>query len=154
MTAAAIPSRLALCSAALLAGVVATAPARAAETEARAELIQAVNMRCIYEMGEFGNDAVHACMRLDLDAADALAQYPPEAQASIERCSGAMWMRGYAVVRVCVDRELRAAAAIVRYRETHAAIVRACEEGAGEKGPIKLQACIEAALAESASLPR
>ena len=63
-------------------------------------------MRCMYEMGEFGNLGMQVCVNADQEAVDALKHYPPEADAAIARCFQSLWTRGYAVVQQCVDAEL------------------------------------------------
>ena len=72
-----------------------------------AEITQEIIMRCMYDMGEFGEIGVQACVKADLEAVEALRKYPPEAGRVIDRCFQSQWTRGYAVVRQCVDAELR-----------------------------------------------
>jgi len=73
----------------------------------QADLTQEITLRCMYDMGEFGEAGMQACVQSDLDAVAALRQYPPEAQEVIARCVQSQWTRGYAMVRQCVDRALQ-----------------------------------------------
>jgi len=73
----------------------------------QADLTQEINLRCMYEMGEFGDAGMQACVKSDLDAVAALRKYPPEAQDVIARCVQAQWTRGYAMIQQCVDRTLQ-----------------------------------------------
>ena len=77
----------------------------------KAELMQEVSLRCMYDMAEFGEDAVQTCMRAEVVAAEALTRYPPKVQPVVDRCLQAMWARGYQMVQVCVERELKAGSA-------------------------------------------
>jgi len=72
-----------------------------------ADLTQEITLRCMYDMGEFGEAGMQACVQSDLDAVEALKQYPPQAQDLIARCVEAQWTRGYAMVQQCVDRALK-----------------------------------------------
>jgi hypothetical protein len=113
----------------------------------KADLNQEVTLRCIYDVGEFGDDAVQACRLADLAAAEALTKYPPEAQAIVDRCMKSMWTRGYGMVQLCVDQDIAAAAALGRYSAQHSAAIRACEQKVGKRGPAKVKACVDAAIA-------
>ncbi len=97
-----------LTRAALLVCAWASHAAAAGLPEDPAEITQEITLRCMYEMGEFGDMGLQACVQADQEAVEALKRYPPEARATIDRCYQAMWSRGYALVRHCVDRELRA----------------------------------------------
>ncbi|MCW5604783.1 MAG: hypothetical protein KIS79_13910 [Burkholderiales bacterium] len=76
----------------------------------KAELTQEITLRCVYDMGEFGNDGVQACIRADMAAAETLAGYPPEAKSIVDRCFSTLWSRGYGMVQRCVERDWKAAA--------------------------------------------
>lgn len=62
--------------------------------------------RCIYEIGEFGADAVDICVKQDQAAEKALRNYPPEAAALIEACTKRMKGGGWVMIQRCVDRRL------------------------------------------------
>lgn len=70
-----------------------------------AEIIQEITLRCMYEMGEFGDIGLQACVQADQEAVAAMKQYPPSAGEAIDRCYQSKWTLGYAVVRQCVDQE-------------------------------------------------
>lgn len=122
------------------------APAVRAEDEVN--LTQEVILRCIYDVGEFGEQAVHACMRADLAAAEALKKYPAEAQAIVDRCREAIGTRGYGMVQVCVERDIAATAALRRYSAQHSGAIQVCEHKVGKHSPAEVQACVDAAIAQ------
>lgn len=134
-------------AASALAAVLACLPAVALCADDQADLVQEVTVRCIYDMGEFGDDAVQACMRADLAAAEALTGYPPAARGIVDRCTRALWTRGYAMVQVCVERDLAAEATLAAYGAEHAQAIAACRQRVGAQGPARVQACVDAAAA-------
>ena len=71
-----------------------------------AEITQEITLRCMYDMGEFGQVGMEACVEADLAAVEALRRYPPEAQPVIDRCFQGKWTLGYSVVQQCVEKEL------------------------------------------------
>jgi len=113
----------------------------------KADLTQEVILRCMYDIGEFGDDAVQACMRADLAAAEALTKYPPAAQALVDRCMKAMWTRGYGAVQLCADQDIAAKSALLGYSAEHGEAIQACERKVGKRGPAKVKACVDAAIA-------
>jgi hypothetical protein len=62
--------------------------------------------RCIFDIGEFGAEAVDICVRYDVEARNALKDYPPEAEQLIAKCTNRMKGGGWAMVKRCVDRGL------------------------------------------------
>lgn len=62
--------------------------------------------RCIFDMGEFGSEAVDICVRYDVEARNALKDYPPEAAQLIAKCTDRMKGGGWVMVKRCVDRGL------------------------------------------------
>ena len=71
-----------------------------------AEITQEITLRCMYDMGEFGQAGMEACVKADRAAVEALKRYPAEAQPVIDRCFQAKWTLGYSVVQQCVEKEL------------------------------------------------
>jgi hypothetical protein len=102
---------LAFACAMLLAPLACAQTQRAEIPKDKAELTQEVHLRCIYDMAEFGDDAVQMCVQAEVAAAEALTRYPPQAQPVVDRCLQAMWARGYQMVQVCVERDLKAGSA-------------------------------------------
>lgn len=62
--------------------------------------------RCIFDVGEFGSEAVDICVRYDVEARNALKDYPPEAEQLIAKCTNRMKGGGWVMVKRCVDRRL------------------------------------------------
>lgn len=94
-------SRSCFVAAALLATLCGTPPALAADT---ADIVT----RCIFDIGEFGSEAVDVCVKQDIAAQKALAAYPPEAAPTIESCTERAKNGGWVMVQRCVDRALNA----------------------------------------------
>jgi len=61
---------------------------------------------CIHGMGEWGEEAVHECIRRDLPAARELEGYPPSSQAVVERCIALAGRNGWVAIKECTDRAL------------------------------------------------
>ena len=110
-----------------------------------------VVIRCHYYMGEFGSQAVEACIEDDLAAERALSQYPQETRKTIARCAQRKRQNGWAMIKQCVDRDLEAEAAITKYPEEHTTLIAKCQEEVGRYGPARVKECadrqIEAAAA-------
>lgn len=66
--------------------------------------------RCIFDIGEFGSEAVDMCVKQDIAAQQALKAYPPEAGAVIADCTERAKNGGWVMVQRCVDRKLAGAA--------------------------------------------
>ncbi|MBL8532338.1 MAG: hypothetical protein JNL33_00680 [Betaproteobacteria bacterium] len=71
-----------------------------------ADYASLVPSRCIHEMGEWGEQAVHECIRRDLPAAQALEKYPRRAEPLIDRCIQEIGRNGWSAVKECVDKAL------------------------------------------------
>ncbi len=61
---------------------------------------------CIHGMGEWGEEAVHECIRRDLPAAKDLESYPLSSQPVIERCIALAGRNGWVAIKECTDRAL------------------------------------------------
>jgi hypothetical protein len=132
-----------------LPGFNAWAQQRAEIPKDKAELNQEISMRCIYDMAEFGDDAVQTCMRAEVTAADELTRYPPRAQALVDRCLQTTWARGYQMVQVCVEQDLKAEAALAALGPEHGSALHACQEKVGALGPARVKRCVDEALASA-----
>ena len=62
--------------------------------------------RCIFDIGEFGSEAVDICVKQDVAAQKALKAYPPEAGPVIADCAERAKNGGWVMVQRCVDRKL------------------------------------------------
>ncbi len=62
--------------------------------------------RCIFDIGEFGSEAVDICVKQDVAAQKALKEYPPEAGTVIAACTERAKNGGWVMVQRCVDRTL------------------------------------------------
>jgi hypothetical protein len=120
----------------------------------RAELTQEATMRCIYDMSEFGDDAVRVCVEADLAAADALQNYPASQAGGVQRCLENLWARGYGMVQVCVEQDLAAAAALADLGAQHAQTLDACRQKHGTQGAAAVKQCVDQALNASPAAPK
>src|SRR4051794_13255710 len=82
-------------------------------------------LRCHYQMGEFGVEAVRSCIETDNAALSAVSAYPKEARPVVSRCAGSRG-DGWELVKKCVDNDLDAEAALRQYPAEHAAALDAC----------------------------
>ena len=113
----------------------------------KSELTQEIYLRCLYDMGEFGDAGLQSCMATDLAAAEALTRYPPEARPVIDRCFDSKWTQGYGSVQACVERDLAGKAALEAYGTQHAQIIQGCREQVGQQGAAAVKRCVDTALA-------
>jgi hypothetical protein len=70
--------------------------------QSSAEIVE----RCIYDIGEFGAEAIDICVKQDQAAEKALRGYPPEAAPVIEACTKRAKAGGWVMIQRCVDRQL------------------------------------------------
>jgi len=75
-------------------------------TALAADYATLVPSTCIHGMGEWGEEAVHDCIRRELPAAQALEAYPASSQPVIERCIGVAGRGGWVAIKECTDRAL------------------------------------------------
>jgi hypothetical protein len=114
-----------------------------------ADLLQEVVFFCHYHMGEFGVEAVRACVDRDLAAAKALEAYPAQAQKIVARCE-TLRGNGWSMVKACADRDLAAAAALEAYAGAHQALLERCRATLEQQGPAAIKACVDRELAPEA----
>lgn len=74
----------------------------ACHAQSSAEVVE----RCIYDIGEFGAEAIDVCVKQDQAAEKALRTYPPEAAPVIEACTKRAKAGGWVMIQRCVDRQL------------------------------------------------
>lgn len=144
---------VALACAALLAGA-GGAHATAGIPKDKDELTQEITLRCIYDMGEFGEIGVQECTRADRAAAEALTRYPPQVQSVVDRCLQTQWGRGYATVQMCVEQDLAADAALAALPPEHAQAIEACRQELGAQGAARVKGCVDSALAAIPAQPK
>jgi hypothetical protein len=85
-----------------LGGAVALLHASTCHAQSSAEIVE----RCIYDIGEFGAEAIDICVKQDQAAEKALRSYPPEAAPVIEACTKRAKAGGWVMIQRCVDRQL------------------------------------------------
>ncbi len=118
------------------------APAGAAqqsEQDTKAEVVY----WCIYQMGEFGSEAIDMCVREELVAAQALAAYPPSTGAIRSQCDKRAGSRGLGAVRVCMDDEIAANAKLQSYPADRAERIAACRARFGNAGSTAVTRCVD-----------
>jgi hypothetical protein len=104
-------------------------------------------LRCHYEMGEFGVEAVRGCIEADHAALGALSAYPKQVGPVVARCAGQLRGNGWELVKLCVDRDLEAEAALAQYPPEHAGAIDACRTEIGKQGAAKVKACVDQRVA-------
>jgi len=76
----------------------------AKEEELRADIVY----RCYNVVGEFGSEAVAACVKGELSAMQALKEYPREAGEIVQRCTRQVQITGWEWAKSCVDKDIAA----------------------------------------------
>ena len=111
------------------------------------DLKEEIVLRCHYEMGEFGVEAVRSCIETDNAALAAVFGYPKQARPIVSRCAGQLRGNGWEVIRLCVDKDLAAETALEQYPAQHAAAIEACRTEVGKQGAAKVKACVDQRIA-------
>lgn len=111
------------------------------------DLKEEIVLRCHYEMGEFGVEAVRSCIELENAALRALSAYPEKAKTVISRCAGQLRGNGWETIKLCVDKDLEAATALAQYPTEHTAVIDACRAENANQGAAKIRACVDRRIA-------
>jgi hypothetical protein len=111
------------------------------------DLKEEIVLRCHYEMGEFGVEAVRNCIESDNAALGALSAYPSPARPIISRCAGQLRGNGWEVIKLCVDKDLKAEAALAQYPPEHAEAIESCRAQIANQGAAKVKACVDQRVA-------
>jgi len=111
------------------------------------DLKEEIVLRCHYEMGEFGVEAVRGCIETENAALGALSAYPMPARPIISRCAGQLRGNGWEVIKLCVDKDLEAEAALAHYPPEHAGAIDACRAEIANQGAAKVKACVDQRIA-------
>jgi len=114
-----------------------------AETPEEADLREEIFLRCYYEMGELGEEALHRCIEAETAAVRALAAYPESARPVVDRCTKHTRANSWGMVKVCVDSDLEAEAALAGYAPQHSQTIEACRAQVGMRGALKVKACVD-----------
>ena len=130
----------------VLPNLAASAEVHTGETEE--ELNFQMVVRCQYQLGEFGNAGMHACIRGEREARAALADYPDELTDIVGRCYRTMRMAGWDSVKLCTDRDVSARAALASYSSKYADIVATCQENVGGFGDDQVKQCADKKIAK------
>jgi hypothetical protein len=83
-------------------------PVSAADDAKEEELRADIVYRCYNVVGEFGSEAVEACVKGDLSAMQALKGYPREAGEIVQRCTRQVQITGWEWAKSCVDKDIAA----------------------------------------------
>jgi len=121
-----------------------------ADAPAESDLKEEIVLRCHYEMGEFGVEAVQACIQAENSALEAVSAYPRQGKAISSRCAAYAHARGWAVVKLCVDQDIEAEAALRQYPAEHAALIDLCRTEMEKQGPAKVKACVDQRISAQA----
>ena len=111
------------------------------------DLKEEIVLRCHYEMGEFGVEAVRRCIETENAALAALSAYPMPARPIISRCAGQLRGNGWEVIKLCVDKDVEAEAALAQYPPEQAWAVEACRAEIANQGAAKVKACVDQRIA-------
>jgi hypothetical protein len=111
------------------------------------DLKEEIVLRCHYEMGEFGVEAVRRCIELDNAALAAISAYAEAARPIISRCAGQLRGNGWETIRLCVDKDFEAEAALAQYPPEHAETIDACRAEIANQGGAKVKTCVDQRIA-------
>jgi hypothetical protein len=111
------------------------------------DLKEEIVVRCHYEMGEFGVEAVRRCIETENAALATLSAYPMPARPIISRCAGQLRGNGWEVIKLCVDKDLEAEAALAQYPPEHAGAIDRCRAEIANQGAAKVKACVDQRIA-------
>ncbi len=110
------------------------------------DLKEEIVLRCHYQMGEFGVEAVRSCIETDNAALSAVSAYPKDARPVVSRCA-ALRGDGWELVKMCVDKDREAEAALAQYPPEHADAIDACRTEIGKQDAAKVKACVDQRVA-------
>ena len=113
--------------------------AQQSEQDMKAEVVY----WCLYQMGEFGPEAVDGCVKEEFAAALALAAYPPSTGAIRSLCDKRAGSRGLGAVRACMDDEIAADAKLQAYPAERAERIAACRARFGTAGSTAVTRCVD-----------
>ena len=116
--------------------------------KSEAELNSEIVIRCQYQMGEFGSEAIDACVKDERKARELLADYPDEVADIVKRCNRVMRKAGWSMIKNCSDRDIAALEALREYPQQHTDAIEACFSELGRYGYDKVKRCADARIAE------
>lgn len=111
-----------------------------------AEVNTEIVIRCQYQMGEFGSEAIAICVKAEHEAIAALVAYPEETAEIVQRCNRIMYKAGWAMIKACSDKDLAAQQALQAYPAEHQEVIDACREKTGRYGPAQVKKCVDKEL--------
>jgi len=118
---------------------------RKSEEDIRADSM----VRCLYQIGEFGADAIDICVKAEDAARAELAAYPDEFFDIVRRCNLVMYQAGWTRIKQCADNDIRARDALSTYPEQQAPLIAKCQEEVGRYGQAQVKECVDEQVARS-----
>lgn len=79
------------------------------------DIKQEIIDRCRQSMSEHGAAIVKACVDQDIEAYNALVEYPDKYDSIVNRCINDMRGHGWAIVKACADQDIEAEQALQNY---------------------------------------
>ncbi len=114
-------------------------PVAAGAAEEDADIV----LLCHLLIGEFGYDAIDACVKENRMARAEVQRRSSGAPGAVARCTR-QWEPDWVMAQRCIDGELAAAAALRGYAGDEATL-RRCREQFGEVGDTEVKACVDRA---------
>jgi hypothetical protein len=121
----------------LLVAITLLLPAAAGAAEEDADIV----LLCHLVIGEFGSDAIDACVKDNRAARTEVRRQAAGAPSAVARCTS-RWEPNWVTTLRCVDAELAATAALRGYTGDEAMLLR-CREQFGEAGDTEVKACVD-----------
>lgn len=118
-----------------------------ASWSARADIADEAVVRCHIQAGEWGNEMIDACVKAELEAAEAVLRYPEKDRMIVKRCAEGVEIKGWVSVKRCIDKDIAAANALSGYSERHQALIAQCNREMAKGGAARVKACVDEAIA-------
>ncbi len=99
---------------------------------------------CSFANAEFGAVAIQICIKDNLTARAAVAQYPEAVKDIVARCVRSREM-GWSIVKLCIDNDIEAEAALANYGREHDASMEKCKMEFGRRGAARIKSCVDQA---------
>lgn len=99
--------------------------------------------RCRREMTSYGSAMVKACIDQDIDAYQALQDYPTGLFDMVDRCKREMGTYGWSMVKACADQDIDAYQALQSYPTEFFDMVDRCKREMGTYGWSMVKACAD-----------
>jgi hypothetical protein len=100
-------------------------------------------VRCHYQSGEFGAEAIEICVQAESAARAQLERYPEEVSDIVMRCNRELYQAGWTRIQYCADKDIEARKALSGYPPAQAALIAQCRQDVGIGGDARVKQCVD-----------